>query len=106
MIICFDHISSIFYRNLIDRNCNEFNGSTVKRLRRTSVKHHYGELGLYNGFPTVVGGLDAKGAVETLTETGWILVTPHPRLMREENACEIKILDFLENLTLSDFHQP
>ena len=70
-IICFDIRSK--------KNCELFNGIKVQASSGTSKERLWGQLGIYNGRPTAIGGEDAKGAVETLTENGWLSLPVHPR---------------------------
>ena len=70
-IICFDDDS--------ERKCELFDGFTVSLTFPTTSPHQMGELALYNGRPTAIGGGLAKAAVETLTNSGWIFLQDHPR---------------------------
>lgn len=70
-IICIDEES--------DRKCEKFNTITSRKISPLKIKHWNGALGIYNGRPTAIGGLDAEGAAETLTGDGWTSVQTHPR---------------------------
>lgn len=69
---------------MFGNDCQLFDGFTVSTTFQTYQDHEFGELGLYNGRPTAVGtanggGFYTNGAVETLTEYGWLSLSDHPR---------------------------
>ena len=61
------------------KKCELFDGFTVEATFKTKKSRWDAELGLYNGRPTVVGGNDRRGSVETLDENGWISLQAHPK---------------------------
>lgn len=69
-MICFDEYGI---------QCDKFDGEKATTIISTNNVHFYGVLGLYNGLPTAVSGSMANGAVETLTKTGWIWLSKHPK---------------------------
>ena len=73
-MICFSWLDELTF-------CEIFNGTHVDKIDFEFEAYHWqGELTLYNGRPTAIGGFRAKGAVETLTEEeGWINLKKHPK---------------------------
>ena len=52
------------------------------KIPKTKTNHFYGGLGLYKGRPTAIAGeYNKHGFVETLIESEWIDLAPHPRLL-------------------------
>lgn len=70
MLICFGQKPS--------KDCESYDGQSVKDANSTTESHNYGALALYNGQPAAIGGADAKGTVEILTDE-WKVGQTHPR---------------------------
>ena len=47
-----------------------------------SKGHYFGAMASFDGSPTVVGGYNAQGTVEKMTDAGWTSLSSHPRSAR------------------------
>ncbi|CAG5090278.1 Oidioi.mRNA.OKI2018_I69.PAR.g12538.t1.cds [Oikopleura dioica] len=70
-LICMDYDS--------ERACQIFDGVYVMTTFGLSKRHYGGAMASFNGRPTVVGGHNAQGAVEKMTDAGWTSLSSHPR---------------------------
>ena len=69
-MVCFDIKDGI--------KCEVFDGLSLTQVSSTKHEHWMGELSIYNGRPTAIGGDNVKGLVETFSDGIWTALPPHP----------------------------